>query len=180
MNAPMPVVRRLLSAAIAWGLLATLAPAAHAQLAANGRKFNPPPKTLQPTPEDKAAGAPALTSSFDCGGLAVVISGTSALVSKVSCDHGFFEGTVPAGNVVVTGEPAIVFLSQSAVFGPDCTITVTGGGNTAVLSVQQNFCAAQAGQITATVTAGNATMNGTAVGSFANNIPGIVWFTTGF
>jgi hypothetical protein len=48
------------------------------------------------------------------------------------------------------------------------------------VSVQQNFCAAQAGQITASVVSGSATFNGSTQGSFGSSVPGIVWFTLGF
>jgi hypothetical protein len=34
--------------------------------------------------------------------------------------------------------------------------------------------------ITASVTSGKATLNGTAVSSFGNNLSGPVWFTLGF
>jgi hypothetical protein len=174
------IVRRLLSLVMACGLLAAIAPAAQAQLAANGRKYVRNNQKLQPTAKDKAAGATAVAAAVGCTDLLVILSGTSASVAKVSCEHGYNGPRVPDSSQITTGKPLVLFLQQSAVYGPDCTITVSGGGNTAVVSVQQNFCAAKAGQITASVTSGSATLNGTAVGSFADNIPGIAWFTIGF
>jgi hypothetical protein len=174
------IVRRLLPLALACGLLAALTPAAQAQLAAEGRTFTRNEVKLQPSAQDKAAGATAAASSLTCTELFIVISGSSASVAKVTCEHGYHGGTVPESRVIAAGKPAVVVLQQSAAYGPDCSITVSGGGNTAVLSAQQNFCALKAGQITASVTSGRATLNGTAVGSYGDNLPGLVWFTLGF
>ena len=180
MNTRTSVVRRLLPFALTCALLAAFAPAAQAQLAAEGRTFVRNDEKLQPSAKDKAAGAVAAASSLTCTDLFIVISGTSASVAKVTCEHGYHGGTVPETRVIAAGKPAVVVLQQSAVYGPDCSITVSGGGNTAVLSAQQNFCAAKAGQITASVTSGKATLNGKAEGSYGNNLPGLVWFTLGF
>ena len=181
MNPKNPTVRRLLPFTLACGLLAGAAPTVEAQLAAQGRTFTRPAQTLEPTPEDKAAGAQSISGDLSCGDLLVVITGTSGNVTKVSCDHGFFEGNVPQTNIIVPGQPAVLFLQQSGAFGPDCTITITGpGSSNAVLAVQQNFCAAKAGQVTASVVSGSATSGGTAVGSFGSNLPGTAWFTLGF
>jgi hypothetical protein len=180
MNPQTSVVRRLLSLAMACGLLAALTPAAQAQLAAEGRKFVRNDEKLKPSAADKVAGAEAAASSLTCTELFVVINGSSASVAKVTCEHGYHGGTVPESRVIAAGKPAVIVLQQSAAYGPDCSITVSSGGNTAVLSAQQNFCALKAGMITASVTSGKATLNGTVVGSYGDNLPGLVWFTLGF
>jgi hypothetical protein len=180
MNAQTSIVRRLLPLALACGLFAALAPAAHAQLAAEGRTFVRNDAQLQPSAKDKAAGATAAASNLTCTDLFIVINGSSASVAKVTCEHGYHGGTVPESRVIAAGKPAVVVLQQSAAYGPDCTITISGGGNTAVLSAQQNFCALKAGKITASVTSGRATLNGSAEGSYGSNLPGLVWFNLGF
>ena len=45
---------------------------------------------------------------------------------------------------------------QSAGRGPECTITLSGDKETAVASVQQNYCGLAAGEVTAKVGSGNA------------------------
>jgi len=180
MNTQTPIVRRLLPLALACGLLAALTPAAEAQLAAEGRTFVRNDEQIQPSAADKAAGATAAASALTCTELLVVINGSAGSVAKVTCEHGYHGGTVPESQKIAAGKPAVIVLQQSAVYGPDCAITVSGGGNTAVLSAQQNFCALKAGQIKASVTSGKATLNGTAEGSYGDNLPGLVWFTLGF
>lgn len=180
MNAQTSVVRRLLPLALACGLLAGIAPAAQAQVATEGRKFVRNDVKIEPSAADKAAGAEAASSALSCTELLVVINGTSASVARVMCERGYHGGTVPGTSVIAAGKPAVIVLQQSA-YGPDCQISVRGGGgDTAVLAAQQNFCGLQAGDIRASVVSGRATFNGKAEGSWSGNLPGIAWFTLGF
>jgi|GEM_PF-5889072 hypothetical protein len=166
---------RTLTLALCAGLLLTAAgQAAQSAKAPAGAK---PPKhvKVQPGKLDKVA---AIDSPLSCANLLVVVQDSTspqASITKVSCDHGYFVSVVPG--VSNPGQPAVLLLQQSAVYGPDCAITVSKGSATAVLSVQQNYCAAEAGTITASVTSGSATLNGSVEGSFAAGLPGLVWFT---
>lgn len=162
MNTQNPIVRRLLPLALACGLLAVLTPAAQAQGGIKNRR------------DIISAGRPG------CGDLLVVITGTSASQVTVNCRHAYSTKYLPATKAIDAGKPAIITLEQSLPYGPDCTLSVTGGGDSAVLTVQQNFCTLEAGTITASVTSGNATRTGSVEGSYADSIPGIVWFKLGF
>jgi hypothetical protein len=166
---------RTLAFALCAGLL--LAAAGGAQQSAKAPANAKPPKRVKVQPGTLDKGAPAIDSPLTCGNLLVVVQDASspqATISKVSCDHGYFVYAVPGASN--PSEPSVLLFQQSG-FGPDCTITVSKGSATAVLSVQQNFCGLAAGNITATVTSGSATMNGTSTGSFAASLPGLVWFT---
>lgn len=150
-----PIARRLLPLALACGLFAALTPAVQAQ-------------GTEPSPELKG-----------CGYLYVTISGTKAKVAKVTCEHGFFQKTDPANGGISSGQPAVVFLYQSGSRGPECTITLSGEKETAVLAVQQNYCGLAAGDITAKVVSGNAKLVRTVKGGFAST-PGMAVFSLGF
>jgi hypothetical protein len=167
---------RTLTLALCAGLL--LAAAGQAAQSAKAPAGAKPPKHIQVKPGTLDKGAAALSSPLSCANLFVVVQDASspqASIAKVSCDHGYFVYSVPG--VSNPGQPSVLLFQQSAVYGPDCTITVSKGSATAVLSVQQNYCAAEAGNITASVTSGSATLNGSATGSFAGAVPGLVWFT---
>lgn len=152
MNIQTTIVRRLLPLALACGLFAAPASA----------------QPAEPSPQLKG-----------CGYLYVTISGTKAKVAKVTCEHGFFDKTDPANGGISTGQPAVAIVYQSAGRGPECTITVSGEKETAVLAVQQNFCGLAAGEITARVVSGNAKLVRTVRGGFANT-PGMAFFSLGF
>jgi len=164
MNTQNPIVRRLLPLALACGLLAAVAPAAWAQAADDSKPSG------QPGPSAKLKG---------CGFLHVTISGTKAKVAKVTCEHGFFQKTDPPDGKISTGQPAVVSVFQSAGRGPDCTITVSGDKETAVLSMQQNFCGLAAGEITAKVVSGPARHVRSVRGGFPDT-PGTVFFSLNF
>jgi hypothetical protein len=170
---------RTLALALCAGFL--LAAAGQAQQSAKAPANAKPPKRarLQPGKLDKGvSGVSALASPLSCSDLLVVITDASApsisVGANVVCNHGYYVTTVPIRS---SSLPIVVLLEQSAVYGPDCTITVSKGGSTAVLAVQQNYCALEAGTITATVQSGNATATGSAGGSYADSYPGIAWFT---
>jgi hypothetical protein len=137
----------------------------------------------------RLAGSPALQaqdkvgkafSDFSCRDLMVVIAGSSGAVTNVNCRHGYYLNTLPDGGRIAPGKPAVLLFVQSEVYGPDCTIQVTQGNRTAVLSVQQNFCSLEAGSITASVKSGPATFNTQAEGAYSGNLPGTVWFNVNF
>lgn len=139
------------------------------------------PKAVKVQPGSKDKGEPAIDSPIGCSLLYVVVQNNSsdpaALVKSVTCNHGYFLGTVPSSNETTAGEPAVLSFFQSAGWGPDCTITLSGLSSTWVLAVQQNYCAFKSGSVTASVVSGSATMNGTSQGSFSGGLPGVVWFT---
>jgi hypothetical protein len=157
MNTQTPIVRRLLSLTLACGLLAALTPAARAQ-------------SGQPEPEPQLKG---------CGYLQVLVSGTRGKIAKVTCSRGNFDRTVPPSGEITPGQPVVVFLYQTGGFGPECTITVSGQKETAVLATQQNFCGLAAGEITASVVSGNAKHLRSVRGGFPGT-PGMAFFALGF
>jgi len=155
-------VRRLLPLALACGLIAVLALATQA-FAANPNGPSQPGKS-KPNPKD-------LTG---CGILEVFLSGSSLPnVANVACDKGAYDGTQR------TPDGVVLTLHQSDARGPQCVITVGGGKDTAVLSVQQNPCLLKAGAIKASVVSGNAKITRTTRGGFPT-IPGEVYFLLGF
>lgn len=138
----------------------------------------PKPVKVQPGSKDK--GDAAVDSPIGCSLLYVAVQNSgspAATIQNVTCNHGFFLGTVPSSNATSQSQPAVLSFMQSAGWGPDCTITVSKGSSTAVLAVQQNYCALKSGSVTASVVSGSATMNGTSQGSFGSGLPGLVWFT---
>jgi hypothetical protein len=113
-----------------------------------------------------------------CKNLIVLIqnvSGQTASLGIVTCQHGSaisrsdFSGTFPA----------TVALKQGTFGGSTCTINVTVGSATAVLQTHQNSCVLEAGDITASVREGPATLQGDVEGSYGQGIPGLVFFTVG-
>lgn len=114
---------------------------------------------------------------YACHNLVVVITTTDpgASVSDVSCNHGDEVSTSDfSGNSLA----AIVVVDQSAVYGPNCTITVTGSNEvTAELAVQQNFCALEAGRVTGSVSSGPAYLLQTLEGSYITAWPGVLVFS---
>lgn len=140
----------------------------------------PAPKAVQVQPGSKDKGEPAIDSPIGCGMVYVAVQNggsPSATIQNVTCNHGFFLGTVPSSKSASPDQPAVLSFVQSTGWGPDCTITVSKGSATAVLGFQQNYCALKAGSLTASVVSGSATMNGTSQGSFGSGLPGLVWFT---
>jgi hypothetical protein len=101
MNTQTPVVRRLLPFALACGLLAALTPAAQAQIPHIENS------------KDKAGSPKALGSS--CGVLVVVISGSSAAVTNVSClaEGGAITASVSSGNATLQGKESGSFPATS-------------------------------------------------------------------
>jgi hypothetical protein len=153
MNTQNPIVRRLLPLALACGLLAVaVTPAVQAQ-------------SLR---------------DYSCGDLLVVISGSASSDVQVNCNSVYTTKYRPSTKSLSVKQSAVIILEQVFPSGVDCTISVTGGGNTAGLKVKQNYCVLEAGTITASVPYGNATLAGSAEGSYINKIPGIVWFNLGF
>lgn len=156
MNTQTPVLRRLLSVTLACGLLAALPPAARAA-------------TEQAVPEGEIKG---------CARLLVIITGSSAKVDKVTCEHGFFRQLEPASGEIRPGQPVVVSLEQSTVYGPDCTISI-GGKERATVAAQQNFCGLKGGEVTASVVNGNARLTDKIRGGFPSS-PGMVFFSLDF
>lgn len=111
-----------------------------------------------------------------CNFLNVVVTSFGAatvpMPNGVSCNHGYFISATPT-----VGNPLTIQVEQSSVYGPDCTITVLSGGNTYVIHVQQNFCALEAGKVEANIVTGDATIAGTASGSYGSSTPGQVAVT---
>jgi hypothetical protein len=162
MNTQNPIVRRLLPLALACGLLAAVAPAVQAQEDSSPSGHAAPSATLK-----------------GCGYLNVTFTGTKAKVAKVTCEHGFFYRTVPPSGEISPDQPAVVTVYQSGSYGPDCIITLSGDKETAVVSVQQNFCGLAAGEVTAKVVSGNARHVRTVKGAYRNT-PGMVFFSLAF
>jgi hypothetical protein len=161
-NPQIPIVRRLLPVALACGLIVVLALAAPA-LAADP-KGPSQPSHAEPNPKE----------SPGCGILSVFLKGSSLpKVANVACDKGANDGSQR------TPEGIVLTLHQTSGRGPQCVITVGGGKDTAVLSVQQNLCALKAGAIKAAVVSGNATLTRTVRGGFPST-PGEVYFSIGF
>lgn len=71
---------------------------------------------------------------------------------------------------------SFVELQQSTLRGPDCIITYSVGSSTYVINAQQNLCEFEAGQVTAKVISGNATVT-TTNGSLSEIRPGLVTVT---
>lgn len=112
-----------------------------------------------------------------CTNLMVFVLSSSSQgsrIQKVECSSGYTIEYNPQQSFSATA-PALLTFSQD-LSGPNCTITVAQGGVTAVLQVQQNECVAEAGDITASVTSGPAVLQGTVGGSYADGIPGTVFF----
>jgi len=108
---------------------------------------------LLPAAQALAEGPPG------CGILNVFLKGSSVpKVANVACDKGANDGTQR------TPEGVVLTLHQTDARGPQCVITVGGGKDTAVLSVQQNLCALKAGAIKASVVSGKATLTSTVRG----------------
>ncbi|HEX3529290.1 MAG TPA: hypothetical protein VH988_19710 [Thermoanaerobaculia bacterium] len=163
MIAQPPAVRRLLSLVLACSLLAVLLVAAQA-LAADPKGPSQPGQA-KPNPKEGPPG---------CGILSVFLKGSSLpKVANVACDKGANDGTQR------TPEGVVLTLHQTDGRGPQCVITVGGGKDTAVLSVQQNLCALKGGAIKASVVSGNATLTRTVRGGFPST-PGEVYFSIGF
>lgn len=124
-----------------------------------------------------AMSARAQTLQNGCSNLVVFVLSSSSQPSSiqgVSCSSGsvFSSNTQSFSSTL----PAVLQLGQSAAWGPDCTVTVSQGSQTAILQVQQNYCALGAGQITASVTSGPATLQGSVIGSYPLGLPGTVFF----
>jgi hypothetical protein len=149
-------VRLLLPLALACGLTLAIAPATGAQSG--------------PAPSPQLKG---------CGYLQVIISGTKARATNVTCGSGSFYRYVPPSGELTPDEPVLVSLYQSGARGPECVITVSGDKDTAVLQVQQNFCGLAAGEVTAKVVSGNAKLVRVTKGAYRNT-PGTVLFSVGF
>ncbi len=96
----------------------------------------------------------------------------SVTSSGVACDHGYLSSIQPSQS-----NTTLVVLQQSAVYGPDCTVTIKVGAKTAVIRAQQNYCALEAGNVLASVVSGPAVITGTQSGSYANSKPGQVFVT---
>jgi hypothetical protein len=97
--------------------------------------------------------------------------GPAAVASSgVGCDRGYLTSIQP--NETNTRE---VTLQQSALYGPNCSITITAGGSTYVIRTQQNYCGLQAGSINAFVVGGAARITRVQEGSFISSRPGQIW-----
>jgi hypothetical protein len=163
MSTPPPVLRRLLLLALACSVFAVLLLAGQA-LAADPKG---PSQTGQAKPNPKE-GPPG------CGILSVYLTGSSLpKVANVACDKGANDGTQR------TPEGVVLTLHQTDARGPQCVITVGGGKDTAVLSVQQNLCALKAGAVKASVVSGNAKLTRIVRGGFPST-PGEAHFSIGF
>jgi len=131
-------------------------------------KAKPSPARVKPGKLDK--GDVSIPPGLNCQYLVVYIYGDSIKVVNESCDHGYFDYCLGQ-----PGNQACV-VQQSSVYGPDCTFTLSTGGT---VKAQQNYCAAEAGNITASVVQpGNppVVLKGVQTGSWAQSIPGQVWF----
>ena len=130
-------------------------------------KAKPSPVRIKPGKLDK--GDPAIASPLSCQNLLVYMSSSnsSISVSAAPCDHGYYVNTLPSSGNAITS-----LFQQSSVYGPDCTITYSNG---ATVHVQQNYCAAEAGNISASVVQGPAKIVNIQTGSYAQSIPGQVW-----
>lgn len=89
--------------------------------------------------------------------------------NNVTCKHGYLQSITPSNSNAST-----IVLTQSLSYGPDCTITFTVGSCTAQIQVQQNYCALEAGSLTASVISGTASITSTQPGSYEGNEPGVV------
>jgi hypothetical protein len=132
-------------------------------------KAKPSPARVKPGKLDK--GDVSVPPGLSCQYLVVYFTGGNVAVPNVSCDHGYFDYCL--------GQPGnqTCIVHQSSVYGPDCTFTLSTGGT---VKAQQNYCAAEAGNITASVVqAGTPPVVLTSVqtGSYAQSIPGQAWFT---
>jgi hypothetical protein len=88
----------------------------------------------------------------------------------VGCDRGYLTSIQPSQT-----DTREVTLQQSALWGPNCSITITAGGSTYVIRTQQNYCGLQAGSISAVVVGGAARITRVQEGSFGKSRPGEVW-----
>lgn len=115
-----------------------------------------------------------------CSNLFVILENTTSLpltVGYVNCTHGSQLTTLPNTNISPI-TPAVLVLTQSGTYGPQCQFNINNGDTVyALISVQQNFCHSQAGNITYGVDNGPATISAVQVGSWADKLPGMVWVT---
>lgn len=118
-------------------------------------------------------GSPSLPPPNNCTFLQVTVSTSPPDLAVtvpndgVTCNHGDF----------VSNYPPTVTLTQSAAYGPNCSIFYNvncNGTNTSfAINVQQDFCSTMAGSITSSFTMGSVTLTSTE-GSFGSDTSGQV------
>lgn len=115
-------------------------------------------------------GAAPAAAAGGAGCEILVVQATTSLNAPIVVPSG---GVVCAHGSLVFNDANVIQLQQSVTHGPDCNITYQVGSSTYVINAQQNFCEFKAGQVTANVIAGNATVT-TTIGSFSQAQPGMV------
>ncbi|MGF1776925.1 hypothetical protein [Vibrio nomapromontoriensis] len=81
-----------------------------------------------------------------------------------------------ASNHGITKEsPGVFFMYQSRIHGPNCKLTLKSGSKSVTIKYQQNFVAAEAGDITLKATSGSQYVVSTNsyTGSYAHGVPGV-------
>ena len=115
---------------------------------------------------------PRLASVNGCQQLWVVPAATrpgSVTINSVKCTHGSWE------NVVVSPtQQEIAVLEQSDAYGPDCQVTFMINATQYVIQAQQDLCGFEAGNVTASVVSGNASITVINKGSYSASTPGSV------
>jgi hypothetical protein len=133
------------------------------------------------SPAASLAQAPSPTCNIDpedvnCNFLCVNVETSEwvidiPLTESLYCVHGKFALPAPTSNQAG--------LSSDGLFGPDCLLGFRNlsTGATAVVEVQQNLCVLEGPAISVTPTLGAVPEFTTQVGSFSNQIPGLITIT---